>query len=599
MPRPASRSRHAGVDFRGGKRPNATHAPAPGPQARLCRKPPGAGAMPGFLGHALMDMRRVPPQVRGTRRLRSGLAVQGGLGRAGGRAERRAALGMMHRRSPGPAADARQGGADGGAAARRTRTGGAAMGSSGRRRVRGRSRAGLHRAPCRAERAVPGHRRTDRAAQGPRAVAEASAALRGAFRPVRDGGRRGAGRASRRRAGALPLRPHPGGGKPRPPAAAAGHLEAAAAAPPVPGGEKGRKIAPPRPERRKPSARTVFRRPARTQAFIWTHAVRPGRVPPAPRRPRPRVPASAATVLASELYGHVNAWRYRLMMTCLAAPSSAVPADACPISGTADPPLSGPSSIGGARPRAGARRMQKQSGGCPPADKARRLRNISGGGARVAIGDLMPESPDRSAPTAEPPGEGLRAVWAAEAFSLARRSIPAPVVSIHPSNFSSTAASTVSGARAGTCQSGASPCGVAAGRLTAAAPSGASRANSRGQPRREMIARLRRRPPSAWGGRLMQPTLRCRAASGIAASANRSGGRKLPHAEDVGGALRFLSPDRAAACPAAGSRASDGPPDLPCCTRRARESHRESNIVARWHEQTAEADLRDLQLERV
>ncbi len=162
MPRPASRSRHAGVDFRGGKRPNATHAPAPGPQARLCRKPPGTGAMPGFLGHALMDMRHVPPQVRGTRRLRSGLAVQGDLGRGGGRAERRAALGMMHRRSPGPAADARHGGAG---------EGGAPMGSSGRRRVRGRSQAGLHRAPCRAERAVPGHRRTDRAAQGPRAVA--------------------------------------------------------------------------------------------------------------------------------------------------------------------------------------------------------------------------------------------------------------------------------------------------------------------------------------------------------------------------------------------------------------------------------------------
>ena len=54
-----------------------------------------------FMGHSLMDMRHVPPLVRGTRRLRSGLIVQADLTRADGQAERRAAIDMLHRHSPG------------------------------------------------------------------------------------------------------------------------------------------------------------------------------------------------------------------------------------------------------------------------------------------------------------------------------------------------------------------------------------------------------------------------------------------------------------------------------------------------------------------
>ncbi len=88
MSRPASRSRNAEVDFKGEKRSNATHASTTGPDARLYRKSPGTGAMLCFIGHAVMENR-------------SGLAVQGDLTQASGRAERRAALDMMHRHSPG------------------------------------------------------------------------------------------------------------------------------------------------------------------------------------------------------------------------------------------------------------------------------------------------------------------------------------------------------------------------------------------------------------------------------------------------------------------------------------------------------------------
>ncbi|WP_138473418.1 transposase, partial [Poseidonocella sp. HB161398] len=101
MARPASRSRNAEVNFKGEKRSNTTHASTTDPEARLYRKSPGTGAMLCFMGHAVMEMRRVPPPVRGTRRLRSGLAVQGELTQACGRAERKAALDMMHRQSPG------------------------------------------------------------------------------------------------------------------------------------------------------------------------------------------------------------------------------------------------------------------------------------------------------------------------------------------------------------------------------------------------------------------------------------------------------------------------------------------------------------------
>ena len=88
MPRPTHQHRNAEVDFRGEKRSNATHASTTDPEARLYKKSPGTGAMLCFMGHALMENR-------------SGLIVQGDLTQADGHAERRAALDMIHRHSPG------------------------------------------------------------------------------------------------------------------------------------------------------------------------------------------------------------------------------------------------------------------------------------------------------------------------------------------------------------------------------------------------------------------------------------------------------------------------------------------------------------------
>ena len=88
MPRPHRQSRNAEVDSRGEKRSNATPASTSDPDARLYRKPPGTGAMLCFIGHALLENR-------------SGLIVQGDLTRADGRAERRAAIDMIDRPSPG------------------------------------------------------------------------------------------------------------------------------------------------------------------------------------------------------------------------------------------------------------------------------------------------------------------------------------------------------------------------------------------------------------------------------------------------------------------------------------------------------------------
>ncbi len=113
MTRPTRRSRNAEVfghslgpmafvsSLRGERRSNATHASMTDPEARLFKKSPGAGAMLCFMGHSLMDMRHVPPSVRGTCRLRSGLIVQADLTQADGHAERRAAIDMLHRHSPG------------------------------------------------------------------------------------------------------------------------------------------------------------------------------------------------------------------------------------------------------------------------------------------------------------------------------------------------------------------------------------------------------------------------------------------------------------------------------------------------------------------
>ena len=88
MPRSNYRNRNAEVDFKGEKRSNATHASTTDPEARLYKKSPGTGAALCFMGHALMENRH-------------GLIVQGDLTQADGHAERRAALDMVHRHSPG------------------------------------------------------------------------------------------------------------------------------------------------------------------------------------------------------------------------------------------------------------------------------------------------------------------------------------------------------------------------------------------------------------------------------------------------------------------------------------------------------------------
>ena len=88
MTRPARRDRNAEVDFRGERRSNTTHASVTDAEARLYKKSPGAGAMLCFMGHTLMENR-------------SGLIVQADLTQADGHAERRAALNMIHRHSPG------------------------------------------------------------------------------------------------------------------------------------------------------------------------------------------------------------------------------------------------------------------------------------------------------------------------------------------------------------------------------------------------------------------------------------------------------------------------------------------------------------------
>ena len=88
MTRPTRRNRNAEVDFRGERRSNATHASTTDPEARLFKKSPGTGAMLCFMGHSLMENR-------------SGLIVQAELTQADGHVERRAAIGMLHRHSPG------------------------------------------------------------------------------------------------------------------------------------------------------------------------------------------------------------------------------------------------------------------------------------------------------------------------------------------------------------------------------------------------------------------------------------------------------------------------------------------------------------------
>jgi transposase len=88
MPHPNRRTRNTEVDFKGEKRSNATHVSTTDPEARLYKKSAGTGAVLCFMGHALMENRH-------------GLIVQGDLTQADSHAERRAALDMVHRHSPG------------------------------------------------------------------------------------------------------------------------------------------------------------------------------------------------------------------------------------------------------------------------------------------------------------------------------------------------------------------------------------------------------------------------------------------------------------------------------------------------------------------
>ena len=88
MPPMTHKDRNADVDFHGQKRSNATHASVTDPEARLYKKSPGSGAVLCFMGHTLMENR-------------NGLIVQAQVTQADGHAERKAALEMIHRHSPG------------------------------------------------------------------------------------------------------------------------------------------------------------------------------------------------------------------------------------------------------------------------------------------------------------------------------------------------------------------------------------------------------------------------------------------------------------------------------------------------------------------
>lgn len=193
MPRKSRHSRNAEVDFRGQKRTNASHGSTTDPDARLYRKSPGTGTMLCFIGHALMENR-------------SGLIVQGDLTRADGRAERRAALDMIHRHSPG--------------STRRLTLGA----------DRGFDAAGfapsLCHSACRAEIETFGDRGPNDPAPGLRPIPAPPQAHRGSLRLGQDRRRHGPDRLSRPREGALPLHPHHGRQQSRPAPEAAGCLKA-------------------------------------------------------------------------------------------------------------------------------------------------------------------------------------------------------------------------------------------------------------------------------------------------------------------------------------------------------------------------------------
>lgn len=83
---PPAPGRNADRDFRGEKRSNATHASTTDPDARLYRKSDGQPSRLCFMGHLLMENR-------------NGLIVGAALTRAGGIAEREAALALLEGRA--------------------------------------------------------------------------------------------------------------------------------------------------------------------------------------------------------------------------------------------------------------------------------------------------------------------------------------------------------------------------------------------------------------------------------------------------------------------------------------------------------------------
>lgn len=88
MPDTSRPTRNAEVNFRGEKRSNAPHAAVTDPEARLCKKSPGAAALLCFIGHTLIENR-------------DGLVVQAESTHADGHGERKAAPEMINRHSPG------------------------------------------------------------------------------------------------------------------------------------------------------------------------------------------------------------------------------------------------------------------------------------------------------------------------------------------------------------------------------------------------------------------------------------------------------------------------------------------------------------------
>jgi hypothetical protein len=88
MPDRPRQPRNGEVNFRGQKRSNATHTSVTDPDARLYKKAPGAAATLCFMGHTPMENR-------------NGLVVQADLTHADGHGERKAALEMINRHSPG------------------------------------------------------------------------------------------------------------------------------------------------------------------------------------------------------------------------------------------------------------------------------------------------------------------------------------------------------------------------------------------------------------------------------------------------------------------------------------------------------------------